>query len=125
MSLLTFLAPALATPLCDLIKSLSSKLFKRDIETEMKLAQIEIEKLKALAELDKPAENISLWVANLRASFRYIIVGFIVIITSIIGIIGFIYSPESRPLILSAFLEFAGASTSFIIGNRLYLSLKK
>ncbi|MCX7911095.1 MAG: hypothetical protein N2505_05910 [Endomicrobia bacterium] len=123
--LTTFILPVLATPLADAIKKGVSKLFGRSIEEEIKLMQAEVEKLKALAELDKPSDNISQWVANLRASFRYIIVGVVVLVTCIIGVIGYIYSPESRPTIINAFLEFSGACTSFIIGNRIYLSFKK
>lgn len=123
--LTTLILPALVTPFSDIVKRLASRWLGRSVDEEIKLMQAETEKLRVLAELDKPSDNISLWVANLRASFRYIIVGFVVLITSIIGIIGYILSPEARPTIINAFLEFASACTSFIIGNRIYLSLKK
>lgn len=126
MDLITgLILPALITPFSDIVKRLASRWLGRSVDEEIKLMQAETEKLKVLAELDKPSENISVWVANLRASFRYIVVGFVVVVTAVIGVLGFILSPEARPVIISSFLEFASACTSFIIGNRIYLSLKR
>lgn len=36
----------------------------------IQLEQVDIDRLKALAELDRPAENISQWVADFRAAMR-------------------------------------------------------
>jgi len=83
--LLTTLLPALLPAIIDLFKGGFSKLigvptgepvtFNERLEEK----KLDIQKLKALAALDKPNGNISQWVADLRASFRYIAVGVIVL----------------------------------------------
>ena len=77
-SILSLVIPALIPALADGIRGVFGKLTggagakPQNVEEQIKLMAAENERLKALAELDKPAENISPWVADLRASFRYI-----------------------------------------------------
>jgi len=63
--------------------------------------------------------NISPWVANLRASFRYFAVGGIIAATIAGAYVGI------DAAALAILLDMSGASMSFIIGERMYLGLKK
>lgn len=123
VEILSLIIPALLPPVADGFKRITSKWFGRSVEEEIKLMQAETEKLKALAELDKPSDNISVWVANLRASFRYIAIGLVLIVTCILGIIGFITTPDLRPAIMENFLKVASSCLFFMIGDRVYLHI--
>ena len=90
------------------------------VEDVAKLANIEIEKLKALAELDRPIGNPSQWVVDLRASFRYIAIMAIWVITIVI-----LPWPEVPVEIKQNLLSLSGATLSFIIGERALLGFKR
>jgi len=122
-TLLTMILPAFAAPIADGIKALTRKYAGVSVDDEIKLLTANTDKLKALAELDKPADNISPWVANLRASFRYICAGVIVLAAIASGIYSMVCVPELRAAVCSAFLELAGAAFSFVFGERMYLRL--
>ncbi|HOX22380.1 MAG TPA: hypothetical protein PLL10_02870, partial [Elusimicrobiales bacterium] len=81
------------------------------------------DKMRVLAELDKPSEKISPWVADLRASFRYVCAGVIVLTAMVCGVYAVINVPEMRLPVVSSFLELTGAAFSFIFGERMYLGL--
>jgi hypothetical protein len=77
-----------------------------------------------VAELDKPAANISDWVADLRASFRYLAAGIILVTTmvmSTVTIAGLV--PYSAAL--DTLLDMSGSVFAFMFGDRVYMSLKK
>jgi hypothetical protein len=89
------------------------------IEDQIKLDTNEIEKLKALAELDKPIGQPSQWVVDLRASARYI--GALAVIT--VGI-STLYAPVDVHIQAIA-LEAANIAFGFLFGSRIVAGLKK
>jgi hypothetical protein len=92
----------------------------QNMQERIQLIQAETEKLKALAELDTPSGEPSKWIVDLRACYRYVIITFILIATIVV-----VYSPGVQLGIVSVFLDMTGACFSFILGERMYLSIKK
>lgn len=89
------------------------------IEDQIKLDNNEVEKIKALAELDKPIGQPSQWVVNLRASARYI--GAL----AVIGVgISTLYVPV-EPEIKVIALEAANIAFGFLFGSRILAGFKK
>jgi len=88
----------------------------------IKLMTAETDKLKALAALDKPVGEPSQWVVDLRASFRYVSVGFIIITTVIFNFIpDRFYNAET-----DAFMrQICGSAVFFILGDHVNTNLKK
>jgi hypothetical protein len=90
--------------------------------TERKeLYTAETDRLKTIAELDKPSGQISNWVADLRASFRYVFVGLIIIVTLAYGLT---YRWIGVPEVWGVLSQLSGSATFFILGDRVYLGLK-
>ena len=89
------------------------------IDDQIKLDANEIEKIKALAELDKPIGAPSQWVVDLRASARYI--GALAVIT--VGI-STLYAPVDVRIQAIA-LEAANIAFGFLFGSRIVANLKK
>ena len=135
-ALLSLLLPALTPALADGMKGLFQKFFggSKPISTDdqVKLMQAEAEKLKAVAELDRPVGNPSQWVVDLRASFRYIAAGAIILGTiSLTG--GFFAATYLQPeyaqaaaliALLELFAQMSASVFSFMFGDRVYLGLK-
>jgi hypothetical protein len=95
----------------------------QNVEEAIKLMEAEAKKLAALAELDRPTGNISTWVADLRASFRYLAAGIIIVAT----IVAVFAQGAGLPIdvtVLDTLLQLSGSVFSFIFGDRLYLSLR-
>lgn len=124
-SVLSLVIPALIPALADGLRGVFSRLTggagakPQNIEEQIKLMAAENERLKALAELDKPAENISPWVADLRASFRYIAGGLI-----ILGAVSTLYAPVAQD-VQEAVWNLAGSVFAFLFGDRMYLKFKR
>ena len=124
-TLLTVLLPSLIPVLADGFRGLFAKITgiagaqPQNVNEAIALMEAQTKRLQALAELDRLAPNVSPWVANLRGAFRYIAVGSIEF-AAIVAV----YTPGLEPAALSVLLELAGASMSFIIGERMYLGLK-
>ena len=89
------------------------------IDDQIKLDANEIEKIKALAELDKPIGQPSQWVVDLRASARYI--GALAVIT--VGI-STLYAPVDVRIQAIA-LEAANIAFGFLFGSRIVAGLRK
>jgi hypothetical protein len=89
------------------------------IEDQIKLDDNEIEKIKAIAELDKPIGQPSQWVVDLRASARYI--GALAVIT--VGI-STLYAPVDVRIQAIA-LEAANIAFGFLFGSRIVAGLRK
>ncbi|MBI5572916.1 MAG: hypothetical protein HY914_23435 [Desulfomonile tiedjei] len=125
-SILSLVVPALIPALADGLRGVFSRLTggagakPQTVEEQIKLMAAENERLKALAELDKPAENISPWVADLRASFRYIAAGVI-----IFGAISTLYAPKVDAALFEAIWNLAGSVFSFMFGDRMYIKFVK
>ena len=91
------------------------------MKERIELMQAESAKLQALAALDSPTGEPSKWIINLRASFRYIIISAIMIFTAIV-----VFNPDIvGATVVAVFLDMTGACMSFVIGERMYLTLKK
>lgn len=124
--LLTIILPAIIPALTDGFRGLIAKVTggsgsqPQNVSEVIALMQAQTARLEAIAKMDQLAPNVSPWVANLRGSFRYIAVGAIEA-AAIIAV----YTPGLEPASLSVILELAGASMSFIIGERMYLAIKK
>mgnify|MGYP001603952405 FL=1 len=129
-ALLALLLPALVPVFTDAIRGVigwftgGSGAQPQNVEEAIKLMQAEVEKLKALALLDAPAGNISRWVADLRASFRYIAAGLILMAT----VAAIFAKGAGVPLdtgLVDAMLQLSGSVFSFMFGDRLYFHLKQ
>ena len=136
-AILGMVLPALLPAMADGFKGLFNKFFGSaepvNVDDKVKLMAAEVSKLQALAQLDAPSANISTWVADLRASFRYIAAGVIILCTMAFVMMYFWFcyaDPKNTALplvmpVLDVLLQMAGSIFSFMFGDRLYLSLKK
>ena len=126
MILETALISALAPAAIDAVKTLFGGISRRigglSVDDEVKLASSDIERLKALSVLDNPAGTPSQWVVDLRASFRYIASG-----AMVVGGIALIWYglTISSTEISEAGVSIALAPSSFILGERMLLKFKK
>src|SRR3990172_1602583 len=123
--ILSLVVPALIPALADGLRGVFNRLTggagakPQNVEEQIKLMAAENERLKAVAELDKPAENISTWVADLRASFRYIAAGVI-----IFGAISTLYVRVDLYL-QDVIWNLAGSVFAFLFGDRMYFKFMK
>jgi hypothetical protein len=124
--ILGLILPALVPAFTDGVRGIFAKFTggaggqPQNMQERIQLIQAETEKLKALAALDTPSGEPSKWIVDLRASYRYVIITTILIATIFV-----VYSPGIQLGIVSVFLDMTGACMSFIIGERMYLSIKK
>ena len=127
-ALLMTVLPSLLPVVMDGLKSGISKLFgvnfgdPKSFEDYLRVEQLQIDKLKALADLDKPAEGISKWVANFRASIRYFAVSVIIGAALIYNFLPQTYQVAAS---LDYLNQLAGSATFFLLGDRVYLGLKR
>lgn len=120
------LFPALLPAITDGVRGIFAKFTKGaggnpvNVSERIQLMQAETARLQALAEIDKPAGEPSLWVNNLRSSFRYIAIIIIWLAT-----VGAVFTPTVPEAITLIMLDLSGACMSFVIGERMYLTLRK
>ena len=126
-SLLSLILPALVPAFADGARGLIAKFTggaggqPQNMQERIELMKAESEKLQALAALDTPNGEPSKWIIDLRASFRYIIISSIMIFTAIV-----VFNPDIvGATVVAVFLDMTGACMSFVIGERMYLTLKK
>jgi hypothetical protein len=126
-SLLSLILPALVPAFADGARGLIAKFTggaggqPQNIKERIELMQAESAKLQALAALDSPTGEPSKWIIDLRASFRYIIISAIMIFTAII-----VFNPDVvGATVVAVFLDMTGACMSFVIGERMYLAIKR
>ena len=123
--ILSLVVPALIPAVADGLRGVFNKLTggagakPANVEEQIKLMAAENERLKALAELDKPSDKISPWVADLRASFRYVAGGLI-----ILGAVSTLYLPADL-LVQDAIWNLAGSVFAFLFGDRMYFKFVK
>lgn len=89
------------------------------IEEQLKLDSSEIERIKALAELDKPIGQPSQWVVDLRASSRYIGA----LVTIAVGLSTLYYSMPEQVQMIG--LQAANIAFGFLFGTRIVANFKK
>ena len=95
-----------------------------NVDERVKLLQAETDKLRVIAELDRPAGIISSWVADLRASFRYLAAAFILGTTLLaIFLTGAGVTGIPRE-ILDTLIELAASVFAFMFGDRMYIGLR-
>jgi hypothetical protein len=120
------LFPALLPALTDGVRGIFAKFTKGaggnpvNVAERIQLMQAETARLQALAEIDKPVGEPSLWVNNLRSSFRYVSIIIIWLAT-----VGAVFTPTVPEAITLIMLDLSGACMSFVIGERMYLTLRK
>jgi hypothetical protein len=128
-ALLAVLLPALIPVLADGVRGVVSYFSggagarPQNVDEAVKLMAAEAERLKALAALDAPATDASLWVKNLRASFRYIAAGFFVVQPYVL-VLAKGSGMEIADEFIALSFEAATSAFSFIFGDRMYAGLK-
>jgi len=126
MNLLSIILPSVVPALTDGVRGLFAKFTggaggnPQNVAERIQLMQAETDRLKALAQIDTPAGEPSLWVTNLRGAFRYI-----AIIVIWLGTLIAVFTPTVDTNITAALLDMSGACMSFVIGERMYLGLRK
>jgi hypothetical protein len=127
---LALILPALLPVVADALRAVFNRLTNgagarpANVQEAVALMQAEAEKLKAIADLDRPSGNISQWVADLRAAFRYVAAG--IIIVSAYGLVvlrglGLDVSDD----ILGYALDMTGSVFAFLFGDRMYTYLRR
>ena len=126
-SIVSLILPALVPAFADGARGLIAKFTggaggqPQNITERIELMKAEAEKLHALAALDSPTGEPSKWIIDLRASFRYVIISSIMIFTAVV-----VFNPDIvGATVVAVFLDMTGACMSFVIGERMYLTLKK
>jgi len=126
-SIVSLILPALVPAFADGARGLIAKFTggaggqPQNITERIELMKAEAEKLQALAALDSPTGEPSKWIVDLRASFRYVIISSIMIFTAVV-----VFNPDIvGATVVAVCLDMTGACMSFVIGERMYLSLKR
>jgi hypothetical protein len=97
-----------------------------NVEERVKLMKAENERLEALAKLDQPVGNISPWVADLRAAFRYVGAGLVILpLPVMLGWAFYDPSPERVNLLKDYAGDFAGPVWGFMFGDRLRIHIRR
>lgn len=131
-SLLTLLIPALVPAALDAVKGIFSAAQRKwlglSVDDEIKIENAAVERLKALAEIDRVVGSPSQWVVDLRGSFRYIAACISILSGIGLGYVGLfspaISSEEMAGLLLPLAFDLIGIPFSFIFGERLYMGMK-
>lgn len=112
--LISALLPGVLDMLKGAFGGMSRKWFGVSVDDQIKLQDSDINRLKALAELDNPHGTPSQWIVDLRAAFRYVAAGVSILIGSYMMLNGMAemgYDLVSVPF-------------GFIFGERLWMGLK-
>jgi hypothetical protein len=126
MNILSLLFPAIVPALTDGVRGIFAKFTggaggtPQNVNERIQLMEAETKRLQALAEIDKPAGEPSRWVTDVRAVFRYAAI-MIIWIATIVAV----FDPNVPEGITLMLLDLSGACMSFVIGERMYLSIKK
>lgn len=121
----TMIAGALLPAAIDLIKGAGGALSRRflglSVDDQIKLQNADIERLKALADLDNPFGTPTQWVVDLRGSFRYVAAIVVILVGAGVLYAGVQYQTES---VIDMGFSLVGLPFAFIFGERLVLGLK-
>lgn len=118
------LLPALVPALGDAIRGVVGKITggagsqPQNVVEAIQLMQAQTERVKALAEIDRPAGDVSRWVSDVRAIYRY------AAISAIFAGAAVAVGGGAPEYVVIALLDMSGACMSFVIGERMYLRLK-
>lgn len=124
-AILAALLPALVPAGVDLVKNIGStatrKILGLSVDDQLKMENSVVERLKALAGLENPYGTPSQWVVDLRAAFRYVAAGFLLVIGA--GVTGYgSYKADQN------IMEMGGALMagpwSFVFGERMWMGMK-
>ena len=127
---LALILPALIPVLSDGLRGVINRLTggaganPANVKEAIELLQAQAAHARAMAELDRPAGNISRWVSDLRASFRYISAGIFVLAPYVI-LTANAYGAGIPSTFVEASFQGHDAAFSFIFGARMYAYLKK
>jgi hypothetical protein len=125
-ALLSLLIPALVPMFADTVRGVVNKLTGNagaapaNVGEAIQLMDAETRKMQALAALDAPPANISPWVANLRASCRYVI-AIVVVVAAVLAV----YVPGVSMEETEMLVTLAGSVWSFLFGERMYIGITR
>lgn len=126
-SLSSLILPALVPALSDGLRGIFARFtggaggMPQNVQERVELMQAEAAKIQALAALDNPTGEPAQWIVNLRACYRYVIITAIFAFTFVA-----VYNQDViGSAVVSVFLDMTGACMSFVIGERMYLAIKK
>jgi hypothetical protein len=124
MGWLTVIFPALVPAITDGVRGIIAKYTgsagaqPQNVAEAIQLMEAQTKRVQALADLDKLPDGADKWVINLRGSFRYVICGGVVA-SAVAGT----YAGVNAAF-LALLYDLAGASMSFIIGERMYINIR-
>lgn len=114
---------ALLPAVIDIGKSLAGRvLFGQralTVDDEIKLMEAEARKIQSLAQLDRPEGNVSTWVSNIRALFRYAASTLILVFTFVA-----VLSPAVPESYVKYLLDLTSGVIFFLFGHRTWYTLK-
>jgi hypothetical protein len=125
------LIPAFVPVLADGVRAVFSRITggaganPANVQEAIQLMAAETDRLKAIAELDRPTGEISRWVADLRAAFRYVAAG-LIILGGVVGTLCVVFLSVPEPI-----REFVRAYNegmmmpvfSFLFGQRMWVAM--
>jgi hypothetical protein len=124
MGIFSLIFPALVPAITDGARAIIGKFTgsagaqPQNVQEAIQLMEAQTKRVQALAELDKLPDGAASWVINLRGAFRYVVTGGVVL-AAVAGTYGTL-----NPVFLGLLYDLAGASMSFIIGERMYLNIR-
>ena len=90
-----------------------------NVQEAIQLADSQVERMKALAEIDKPAANVSPWVNNIRALQRPAALA-VVVVAYAISL--YITMPAAQS---ASIAELASIAVGYVFGERAYMYFKQ
>ena len=118
----TILASLIAPAAVDMFKNLFAAVSRRwvglSVDDQIKLENANIERLKALAQLDNPNGTPSQWVVDLRGASRYVAT------VLAIGVGAVMMLKATTPELEVLGFELVAMPVSFLFGERMYLGFK-
>jgi hypothetical protein len=124
--LLTTLLPALLPAFSDGIRGLIARFTgsagaqPQNVSEVIQMMQADVDRLKALAQLDAPTGPVSLWVGNIRAMQRPVAVALV--------LLAYLYVLQAGDAVahgtLDSVAQYAQMVTFYLFGDRSYLYLR-
>lgn len=117
--------PAAVDGIKNVVGAITNRFIGYSVDDQVKLTDNELKRLEAVAKLDTVVGTPSQWVVDLRASFRYIAAGVLILIGSSIAAYGLFIPEDVLSATVVAFgMDTAGAPFGFIFGERMWQGLK-